>query len=51
MSDMLKSCVYIFYEAFDVPLLHRTSFFARSDFKMNFPRISAFKIPDIAARA
>ena len=44
---MLKSCVYFFYEAFVVPLLHRTSFFTRSDFKMIFQRISAFKIPDL----
>ena len=47
---MLKSCVYIFYEAFVVSLLHRSSFFTRSDLKMIFSRISAFKIPDLAAR-
>ena len=50
MSDMLKSCVYIFYKAFVVPLLHRTSFFTRPDFLMIFPIISVFKIPDLAAR-
>ena len=48
---MLKSCVYIFfYEAFVVRLLHRTSFFTRSDFKTIFQRISAFKIQDLTAR-
>ena len=41
MSDMLKSSVYmiiIFYEAFVVPLLHRTSFFYKIRFLNDFSK-------------
>ena len=52
---MLKSCVYtvyiyiyihvyiFFYEGFVVPLLHRTSFLTRSDFKMIFQELVRLK--------
>ena len=49
---MLKSCVYIFF--MKLLLCHywiTPHFFTRSDFKMIFPRISAFKMPDLATQS